>query len=453
MKKFFLDNVVLMLIFIVMILIVFFAWGSKEEKRLISLPKIEISLNETTLDEIISNSKDIKYDDNLVIVFDGGKYDEYSRVELKGRGNSTWGQSKSPFQIKFKEKVDLFGMGKAKKWILLANYFDATSLRNDIAFYLEKVLGEAYALEGRFVELYVDGKCLGIYYLTEKIEIGKERVNLKDDYGVIVEVENMRSEDVNCYLTVDSTCLTMRDVVVDSNAKVAMERFRDEFEQLENAAREGDYERVQQLVDVDSLAVYYLLSEFTVNPDAYASSFYFYKDGDGDLIHAGPGWDFDFAMGNKEWVWGYSEDFYLPETVDALKTQSLGGEIRDNKTGKSSKAKKKSAVSDLLFNLIEIPEFQRKVIQIYRERMMGKKEDVLAYIRKQAAIIATATANDNNIWRKDEADKVKSVLYDNLSPSLVFWREVTYLTDWVDRRFEYMDKMYSGRIQTESREI
>ena len=67
-------------------------------------------------------------------------------MQLKGRGNTTFLKEKMPFQIKFPEKVDLFGMGKSKKWILLANYYDSTEVRNSVAFYIERLLGEKYAL-------------------------------------------------------------------------------------------------------------------------------------------------------------------------------------------------------------------------------------------------------------------------------------------------------------------
>ena len=39
-------------------------------------------------------------------------------------------------QIKFDSKTDLLGMGKAKKWILLANYWDKTLMRNAVTYHL-----------------------------------------------------------------------------------------------------------------------------------------------------------------------------------------------------------------------------------------------------------------------------------------------------------------------------
>ena len=113
-----------------------------------TIPKMEITLAETTLADMIGGDKNTKYPGNTIQVSMCGETREFRDVEIKGRGNSTWGEPKSPYQIKFSEKNDLFGMGKAKKWVLLANFYDDSNLRTDVAFYFERLLGEKYALSG-----------------------------------------------------------------------------------------------------------------------------------------------------------------------------------------------------------------------------------------------------------------------------------------------------------------
>ena len=51
-------------------------------------------------------------------------------VKIKGRGNSTWGMPKKPYALKFDEKTSLLDEPEDKSWVLLANYADKTSLRN-----------------------------------------------------------------------------------------------------------------------------------------------------------------------------------------------------------------------------------------------------------------------------------------------------------------------------------
>ena len=48
------------------------------------------------------------------------------KIEIKGRGNSTWGLPKKPYKIKLDSKTNLFSMGKNKHWVLLANYYDSS---------------------------------------------------------------------------------------------------------------------------------------------------------------------------------------------------------------------------------------------------------------------------------------------------------------------------------------
>jgi len=61
---------------------------------------------------------------------------------IRGRGNSTWEESKKPFKFKLNTKANLLGMGKGKHWILLANSYDDTLLRNRIAAYMGRRLGQ-----------------------------------------------------------------------------------------------------------------------------------------------------------------------------------------------------------------------------------------------------------------------------------------------------------------------
>ena len=64
-----------------------------------------------------------------------GRYPQENLTGLKmryirGRGQGSWGMDKNPYKIKLEEKADLFGMGKSRTWVLLANYFDESLMRN-----------------------------------------------------------------------------------------------------------------------------------------------------------------------------------------------------------------------------------------------------------------------------------------------------------------------------------
>ena len=100
---------------------------------------------------------------------------------MRGRGNVTWGfADKKPYKIKFDKKQDILGMGKNKHWALLANRFDGSMLRNRLAMYIASRLGMEYTPKMLPVDLVIDGKYMGSYYLSELVRIGKNRVDIDE---------------------------------------------------------------------------------------------------------------------------------------------------------------------------------------------------------------------------------------------------------------------------------
>lgn len=115
--------------------------------------------------------------------FGGGEVAYDGAVEVKGRGNTSWSERKKPFKLKLDKKADLFGMGENKHWVLLANATDDSLLRDELSYKLAGAFGMTYQ-DGTWVDLVVNGKYYGNYYLCEHVRIGKTRVpidNIVDD--------------------------------------------------------------------------------------------------------------------------------------------------------------------------------------------------------------------------------------------------------------------------------
>ena len=106
---------------------------------------------------------------------------EIMELTIKGRGNSTWNKPKKPYTIKFEQKQNFLGMKKAKKWILLANYFDRTLIRNAVAYEIARRTNLEWTPEGKFADVFLNGKSLGNYFVCEKIQVDQNRLNIKDD--------------------------------------------------------------------------------------------------------------------------------------------------------------------------------------------------------------------------------------------------------------------------------
>ncbi len=127
------------------------------------------------------------------------------KASFKVRGNSTALAEKKPFTFKFSKKKDVLGMGKGKKWALLANCFDPTLMRNYIAFDIAHELGIDYTSNQKYVELWVDGVFKGCYTLMEPVQQGKDRVDIdiESNNGMkdfLIEYEYNREEEGVTYI-------------------------------------------------------------------------------------------------------------------------------------------------------------------------------------------------------------------------------------------------------------
>ena len=204
-----------------------------------------------------------------------------------------------------------------------------------------------------------------------------------------------------------------------------MEDFVFSINSLHEAISNKDYEAIAEIIDVDSFAKYYLISEFAVNPDAYSSSFYMHKDGKEDKIYAGPIWDFDMAFGNT--YWGDNEmDFdkiHSPFETMVFKNYLV-----------SPNASHASTISTILYDLMEIPEFEARVKEIYQGTLSGKGDQILDYIKSQAEYIKPAAKRDQERW------KLKTN----------FDEEIDYLIDWVAKRYDHFEQTYGANSQESS---
>lgn len=311
----------------------------------------------------IDNFKIKQQKDNFTkvsIVNKDGSY-EYQDTDLtvtesKVRGNTTPDSYKKPYQIKFSEKTDLFGMGKAKTWILLANYLDQSYLRNATMFELADQLG-MNASSFVSVDVYVDGYYEGVYLLCEKVQIQEKRVNIRDlekeieklmgsDYGrlgttvvtsgetitdtylkeykyyntvitpeditggYLIELDNTnynnRQNMDECYFVTDSG----NHYVIKSPeycSKEQMLYIAGMFSEMEEAFTSADGKNrlgkhYSEYMDVESFAYGYIMCEFGRTYDAGSNSVYFHKDADKNGVQSkivkGPLWDCDNSLAN-----------------------------------------------------------------------------------------------------------------------------------------------------------
>lgn len=222
-----------------------------------------------------------------------GSLRELGAASVRGRGNTTWTFPKKPYAIKFENKTSFFGLPKGKRWNLLANWLDHTLLRTDVGLEIgRRTQSLRWTPGGGFVELRLNGKYLGNYYLVEQIKEGKNRVDISDD-GFIIDYDVYYDETYKFKSSVCDFPVNLK--FPDEN--VSDERFKSikEFvRRLESALVDGT-EPYSAYLDVDSFIDWLFVFELVNGGGAIApKDVYMHWDKGGKLV-AGPIWDFDWA--------------------------------------------------------------------------------------------------------------------------------------------------------------
>lgn len=216
---------------------------------------------------------------------------EVFEATIRGRGNSTWQYPKKPYAIKFSQKHSLLEMAPAKKWVMLANFRDRTLIRNAVALEISRRMGMEWTPSGIFTDVYLNGKFIGNYYVTEKIQISKNRLNLRDN-AVLLE-QDIKYDGKQKFKTkyfklpvnvkdpdqVDSTVLKQIKADLDSTECILLQKCAGQL---------------QSLIDFESFAKAWIIYELAQNDEPnHPKSLYMYRE-PGEPFKAGPVWDFDW---------------------------------------------------------------------------------------------------------------------------------------------------------------
>ncbi len=252
----------------------------------------------------------------------------YDSLQVRGRGNSTWGLAKKPYKLKFKEKEKFLGKGyaKAKKWTLMANHGDKTLIRNALTSLMGQRAGLKFNPAAKFVDLTINDNYVGNYQISDQVDVRPHRVNITEqDYPVTDDadisggylLEGDGSQDFHSHdywdneaqrtLTADGFT-TSRGVPVHIQYPEPEELepqqatyIRNYINSFEERLFSNDFADpvmgYRPLVDSLSLANWYLCTEMSANVDGFYST-YFYKEQSDDRFYWGPLWDYDIAYNN-----------------------------------------------------------------------------------------------------------------------------------------------------------
>lgn len=254
-----------------------------------------------------------------------------------------------------------------KNWLLLAEYKDGSMLRNKTALDISRELLEPeglYAADAELVEVRINGAYWGIYLLTEQQQDHVDRVAVsipeKDypgtDIGYFLEFDGYYEDEdalhgffvdyadnapLKPFDGTDTPAGTIcplntggddetKNVGISIKSEIYSQAQHDfiaayvnqvyrilyaaayedkalmldrETMELTESEELTPRQAIEAVLDTQSLADMYIISELTCDADIYWSSFFmdadFGKDGDGKLRFEAP-WDFDSSMGNKD---------------------------------------------------------------------------------------------------------------------------------------------------------
>lgn len=312
---------------------------------------------------------------------------------IKGRGNATWLDEKKAYSLKLSEEADLLGSGQAQNWILLANAYDGSHMKNKITYDLADAMGLAYSPDCQWVDLYLNGEYAGLYLLTERNEVHSQRVAIGEDRGFLVAMEpQYRLEEQGYPFVTTQSGVALRI----HHALMPTEDVAQIWQSAENAILAEDGidpdtgKHWQDLIDVDSWAQKYLMEEVLGNFDAaFASQFFYYDGSDPSAkIFAGPTWDMDDSMGSNFWISSDSQAFLV---------------FKPHLTSSSD--------TPWFYALYEKDVFRERMVETYRMKFRPLLQELLdSGLDQHYAQIAQASAANAMRWTvPDTAESIEKI--------------------------------------------
>ena len=324
-----------------------------------------------------------------------------AEIEIRGRGNSTWGLPKKPYRIKFPEKFSPIGLNhaKAKSWVLLAHDMDKSLLRNHIAFELSRILfnsAEGYHDKAalmftpcsQMVNVYSGDSYYGVYQMSDQMEVAKGRINLdklvamdgsdpnKISGGHLIETNIHHDEGYPVSFTSSRGIYMDHKYPKDDDMDISQYKYMEDFvRKAEAALYSSNFTDPsvgwRKWFDEKTLADYIIVKEFAGDMDGYTST-YFYKRRGVDKIFFGPIWDLDKGWNNDRrtphgdtltqlMIFG---GFYMPPYIQPDWFHRFWKDAEFRKfVGARWAAKKDELKAKVLYELEQKPQQMRKAIE------------------------------------------------------------------------------------------
>ena len=249
-----------------------------------------------------------------------------SRVFFRRRGSSTANNPKPNLRFEIRDELDndrnveLLGLPSEADWVLYGPYnFDRALVRDPFMHELQRQAGD-YSPRHRFVEVFGDfnggslegsNEYLGVYVLTEQIQIGSDRVDIAElspnhneepetTGGYIIKVDRSGEGGDTFSTTRGGTFVhvepAVRDLTKDQKDYIR-KYLRDTESAIYGSNPTDPVTGYPAFIDVQGWIDENIFRSLAKDPDGLVLSTYLHKDRQGKLSY-GPIWDFDRTMGN-----------------------------------------------------------------------------------------------------------------------------------------------------------
>ena len=270
-----------------------------------------------------------------------GSASEPLGMQIKGRGNATWKHNgKRPLRLKLDIKQKMLGMPSNRHWILLANAGYWIGEINDVLpFEIGRRMGMAWSPLIEPVEVVLNGQYIGLYFLTEKIRVDKNRVNITEQDenetdphmvtgGWLLEIDNYNEPNKITIWDGNNKQIWFTPHSPEEPNQVQREYitgFLNEANAAIFTTNKNDCSW-EKYIDVDSLAIFYMIQEIVDNIEAFSGSCFMHKQrGDSTKLIFGPLWDFGCTY--YRWTETYEFNEFIYENIPSFSSLKWIDEI------------------------------------------------------------------------------------------------------------------------------
>ena len=357
--------------------------------------------------------------------------------DKKSYGFETWDEMGEDLN------ASLGGFPEEEDWILYGPYSDKSLVRNVLIYELSNNMGQ-YASKTKFYELEINGVFQGIYVLMEKIKRDRNRVDISKNKveditgGYIIKIDKPTGDgdwyDENiAFASQYNTTGVLVDTgninflyeypKADDINEEQKKYIQDYIHLFETALISEDFESIEngyrQFIDLDSFIDFFILNEFSKNPDGFRLSTYLHKEKGGKL-KMGPIWDFNLAFGNVNYCDGDSPYGWAHRFNDICSGDNWQVPFWWNR-------------------FLDDPEY----VSLLKERWVILRSEILSSdtvsdrLRELQENLKGSSAIDKNFGKWLILGKY---IWPNKFIGDSYDSEINYLEEWINERFDWLDQ-------------